>query len=255
LIGESTIQMPFGPSSFLTGGATVSEWRDTILLGDCRPLSADIPDDSVDMIFTDPPYLEDCIGLYGDLADIAARVLKPGALVLAYCGAMFLDDVFALFRERSPRLKWFWEFRVHHNGGFARMFKTHTIQAGKPILAWFKPNAEGKASPHNWKWIVDECRGGSKSKKHHKWGQSAEEAAYFIEAYTLPGDFVLDPFMGGGTTIEAARNLGREATGYEIDAKYFGVAQDRLAQGNLFATAIAGVAASELFAPKGEETP
>jgi site-specific DNA-methyltransferase (adenine-specific) len=46
----------------------------------------------------------------------------------------------------------------------------------------------------------------------------------------LPGDVVLDPFMGSGTTLDAARSLRRKAIGIEIEEKYCEIAVQRLAQ-------------------------
>ena len=197
---------------------------DCVYLGDMRERTRPWPSDSVDMIFTDPPYTRKSIHLYGDLAALAARVLKPGHLLLCYCGALFLPEVFHALEERGEGLEWFWLFREHHRGGFPRMWKTHTLQAGKPILAWSK----GKPRPSNWRWVVDEHRDGRRAKEHHPWQQDVAAALYYIEAYTLPGELVADPFVGSGTSCVAAKQLGCRYIGIDNDAAIVPVARKRL---------------------------
>ena len=49
-----------------------------------------------------------------------------------------------------------------------------------------------------------------------------------IENSSRPGDLVLDPFLGSGTTAAACLELGRNYLGYEINPEYFGIAEKRI---------------------------
>lgn len=56
-----------------------------------------------------------------------------------------------------------------------------------------------------------------------------------IKLYSYPGDVVLDPFVGSGTTLVAARMLGRPSIGTDVSASYLQMAAERVAQDNAFA--------------------
>jgi site-specific DNA-methyltransferase (adenine-specific) len=68
--------------------------------------------------------------------------------------------------------------------------------------------------------------------RHHK--NEKPEALMRRLVSWMPGDPVLDPFMGSGTTLRAAKDLGRKAIGIEIDEKYCEIAARRMRQEVLF---------------------
>ena len=69
-------------------------FRNQIVTGDARVLAERIPDNSIDFIFTDPPYPQEFIPLYGWLAETASRILKDGGLCLAMAGQSYLPQIY-----------------------------------------------------------------------------------------------------------------------------------------------------------------
>lgn len=69
--------------------------------------------------------------------------------------------------------------------------------------------------------------------RHHPVDKPPALLAQIIEPTTMPNALVLDPFLGGGSTLIAAKMLGRKAIGIEIDERYCDVAAQRLSQETL----------------------
>jgi len=179
----------------------------------------DLPPESVDMIFTDPPYHDKHIDLYGRLAEVAASALKPGCYLLVYAGKMFIPQVIACL---SGHLEYVSIFAVFQPFSQARIMKHNIFENWRPILAFKKPGH----SPVK-EWAQDVVRG-TRDKSHHDWQQDSEAPLQYIAAYTKPGDIVLDPFVGGGTTPWACKQLGRYFVAFDVDDEAIKLSQERV---------------------------
>jgi site-specific DNA-methyltransferase (adenine-specific)/site-specific DNA-methyltransferase (cytosine-N4-specific) len=91
---------------------------------------------------------------------------------------------------------------------------------GKKIDNWI---GRDLAYPDNVLHLATEC-----ANRGHSATFPVELPSWFIKLFTLPGGMVLDPFLGSGTTAVAAKQLGREYIGIEIDPAYVQVAEKRL---------------------------
>lgn len=188
-------------------------------LGDFRDLANQLADDSVELVFTDPPYDRDSIPLFEAAALKAARVLRPGGSFMAYCGQTQLPDVLA---GCSKHLRYWWTCAALDPGSQQRMNRYGVICQWKPLL-WFVKGTRGDVQ--NFAIDVTE---GPKEKSAHPWQQAETEAAYYIDRLTSPHGLVVDFFAGGGTTLAAAKRLGRPYIGFEIDPVHAANATKRL---------------------------
>lgn len=197
-----------------------------ILPGDFRELSQDLADDSVDLVLTDPPYPKEFLPLWDDLGRVAARVLKPSGFLVSYSGAMFLPEVMGML---GAHLDYWWLAGLHHLGPKARIWSHNILQAMKPVLIYQKPPFTKPT-----RRFINLLDSPAQSKAYHKWGQSVLPFRRLLETFSNRGDLVLDPFLGGGTSAEAAMQTGRRFIGYEIDPNEADIARRRVARERLF---------------------
>ena len=78
--------------------------------------------------------------------------------------------------------------------------------------------------------VADNFRHGQPGKVNHPTQKPLSVITPLIFASSIPGQIVLDPFMGSGTTLRSAKDIGRRAIGIDIEEKYCEIAVKRLAQ-------------------------
>lgn len=189
---------------------------DTQLLhGDFREVGNQIADNSVSLIFTDPPYHEQYLMLWSDLGSFAARVLKPGGILLSYSGQSFLPQVLNALNEH---LEYRWTIGVFHQGQHIQVWKDQAWNEWKPIVMF------SKDKPIEHAWFIDARNGIKGDKEAHEWAQGENEASYYIDKLTQPGDLVVDPMCGSGPIVRMAHRFKRRAIGIEIDKSRYDVA-------------------------------
>lgn len=190
------------------------------MLGDIRESGKNIATESVDLIFTDPPYAEKCMYLYQELLNLSVRVLKQSGSLVMYAPNQ-LDKIFRMIAD--AKLNYADIIAVHQNGSTPKLWK-NGIWADCKFLIWcFKGD-----KPTKFHDLSNFIQSEAVDKHNHEWEQSTVEASTMIKPLTLEGMTVLDPFMGSGTTGIATVKLGRKFIGIEIDPLHYSNAQRRL---------------------------
>jgi len=194
----------------------------TIVTGDARELAKQIPDGSIDLIFTDPPYLKEYLPLYDWLAMEAARILKPDGFLLAYAGTYWKAEV---IKRLTAHMDYYFDFILINGGNHSPlMWSRKVISRHKSIIALRKYGSDGHPRTN----VLSSWVGGGEDKRFHTWGQDESSARYYIDCFSKPGDIVFDPFVGGGTTCAVAKQLKRQFIGFEIIPEMAKIARARI---------------------------
>lgn len=184
--------------------------------------------DSVDWVITDPPYPKEFLHVYDDLAEVCQHVLKPGGSLICMVGQIYLPDI---IKSLSAHLKYHWTVAYLTPGGqSAQIFPRKVIQFWKPVLWFTKGDFAG-----DWIGDVASSKPNDNDKRFHHWGQSESGMADLMARFVKPGDRVLDPFMGAGTTGAIALSMGAYFVGFDNDADAFNEATVRLDRAKLVA--------------------
>ncbi len=193
------------------------EYRNQIVTGDARELAKRIPDESVDLIFTDPVY--DRIDDYRWLAETATRVLKPGGSLLVW---VTQEHLLAQSGAISEYLSWSWLFSILLAGRRIPIWKKSIIACGQLLSWWSKqPNYQNS-------FVDDFMSDGYVKGQKHKWSKGISSIYRYTDAMTCADSIIFDPFTGGGSVLAVCKMLQRNYIAFEIEPDTAELARDRV---------------------------
>jgi site-specific DNA-methyltransferase (adenine-specific) len=243
---------------------------DTIICGDNVAVMATFPDACIDLVVTSPPYddLREYGGHSWDFPTVArelTRILKPGGVIVWVVGDGHKDGAETLTSFRQAIAFDALGIRMHDSmvyekGGVAYPDSNRYLQ----VVEWMWVMSKGKPKTANLlrdrpnKYvgkIGGNGRGGLCERKEHGirfnvWrypngrDNSTKDRIAFdhpavmpedlardhILTWSNPGDVVLDPFAGSGTTLKMAKEHGRRYIGIEVNQAYVEICRKRVAQ-------------------------
>jgi adenine-specific DNA-methyltransferase len=204
-----------------------------ILQGDCTRVLRTLPDASVDLVVTDPPYgvryrdrlnrtianddhPERILGAFSGVY----RVLKPDTFCVSFYGWNRADAFLAAWRRAGfvPVGHLVWQKNYASSRSFleARHEQAYLLAKGRPA----KP-ARPLSDVRPWQYSGNSL---------HPTEKAVSVLRPLIESFSKPGGVVADPFAGSGSTCVAAAECGRRYLGIELEARYCELARQRLAQ-------------------------
>lgn len=238
-----------------------------LMQGDCLERMKEIPDGSIDMVLTDPPYgttackWDSIIPLELMWAELK-RIIKPNGAIVLF-GAQPFTSILGASNVKQLRYSWTWRktrATGHLNAKKMPMKDIEDILVFYKKLPTYNPQGIEPCDKEMWNSKSDSLRGVETSPtsvvtggiKHAQYKQTStgyprqllEFASagstvhptqkpvalmeYLIKTYTNEGEIVLDFTMGSGTTGVACMNLDRLFIGIEIDKDYFEIAEKRI---------------------------
>ena len=233
----------------------------TLLQGDCLEKMKYLPDNSIDLVLTDPPYGTsackwDSVIPFEPMWYELKRVIKAKSTIGLFCTQPFTS---ALIMSNPNMFKYCWTWEKNFSTNFLHakrqpLRKTEDIAIWHPGTSFYYPiKTEGhvptqsaKGSSKGVLWHGENKRdysGGDTTRyptnvikmdahdpknRLHPTQKPVALMEYLIKTYTDEADLVLDFTMGSGTTGVAAMNLNRRFVGIELDENYFNIAEERI---------------------------
>ena len=229
----------------------------TLVNGDCMDYLHQIPDKSIDLIFTDPPYniaqystgnidLPGRTALNNDLAEWDLNAIDPFALLPDFKRIIKPDGNIFVFTSYNLIGKWhaafdsefdtFQFFVWHKTNPAPKIYKNGFLNSCEMIACMWnkghKWNFSNQNEMHNFFESPICMRPERLTNPKHPAQKPVILLEHIIKIASNENDVVLDPFMGVGSTGVAALCSKRKFIGIEIDPDYFHAAEKRIAECN-----------------------
>ena len=229
-----------------------------LMQGDCLEKMKEIPDGSIDMVLTDPPYGTtackwDSVIPLEPMWEQLKRVIKPNGAIVMTASQPFTTT---LIGSNIKMFKYCWVWNKKQ-GGNPLNAKRQPLRITEDVVVFNcatyrpqmrtgklrkkgginkQPETTGKVdlsfSSYNDQYypttIIEIPNCSNKKDRVRPTQKPVALMEYLIKTYTDEGEKVLDFAMGSGTTGVACKNLGRSFIGIELDEEYFKVAQERI---------------------------
>jgi len=239
---------------------------DRIICGDSRQVLKSIPNDSIDLIFTSPPYnfnrdydkYDDDIPLtryFNNLFTVfkeCVRVTKFGGRIVVNIQPLWSKNIpthhiisnFFIENNMIWRGEILWE-KNNFNCGYTTWGSWKSPSSPYLRCSWefleifCKGTVKHVGDPRNAdittnefkEWVYAKWNIPPEQKMVKKYGHPAmfpeELARRVLKLFTFRGDVVLDPFNGVGTTTKVAKQLGRKYIGIDVSERYTKIARNR----------------------------
>ena len=231
----------------------------TLMQGDCLERMKEIPDGSIDLVLTDPPYGTtackwDTVIPLEPMWKELKRITKPNSAIVLF-GSEPFSSMLRVSNIGAFKYDWIWD-KVKPSGhlnakimpmkqheiisvfGYSRLiYNPIMTEQNERVSKNYISNksdlfgSERQVSKiTNLKYpksIIIESNAAQKGKVHPT-QKPVALMEYLIKTYSNEGDVVLDFCAGSGTTGVAAKNLNRDFIGIEMDEGYFKIAQERI---------------------------
>ena len=211
-----------------------------IYQGDCLELMKDIPDNSIDLVLTDPPYginyqsgkrviSEKFDKLDNDDNDSRFevypefyRVLKDNTVAIIFCSFKnYAKDYIELDKLFDIKNCIIWYKR---GGGIGDLKNSLSTDYEMAIIC-HKGNCNIKGKRVGSVWTISKV---NPNLMVHPTEKPIKLILKLIDKFSNKNELVLDPFLGSGTTAVACKELGRKYIGIEISEEYFNISKDRI---------------------------
>lgn len=203
-----------------------------VIQGDCKVVLKTLSNESVDFVLTDPPYLARYKDRYGRTL---ANDDDPAAVVGAYAQLyrVLKHDCFCISFYGYPKLDAFvhaWTEAGFDTVGHIVWPKPYVSSARFVGVAHESAYVLAKGRPQKpLRPLKDVQPWEYSGNKAHPTEKAISVLLPLIRSFSRPGDLVLDPFSGSGSTLVAAVLSGRRCVGIDLEARYVDLARRRLA--------------------------